>query len=666
MMIMFESQEILDQLNSEQRQAVLHNTGPALVLAGAGSGKTRVLTSRAVYLIKEGLAKANEVLLLTFTNKAANEMKRRVLEYSGQELSYSGTFHSLGAKILRLESKRALQKNQALQINKRVFDGQFTIYDDQDQLNLLKNILKEKNIDQDKYKISLVQALISKIKNQLLSPSEYLDSINNDFGETIAKLYRNYERRLQQENALDFDDLLILPYRLLVENEAVRHHYQTQFKYVLIDEFQDSNKVQYLLSKILAQPQNELFAVGDFSQSIYAWRGADYRNLKQLKSDFPQLREYHLEQNYRSTQNILDAATQLIQQNQLHPILKLWTDNSKQAHKIQVHELSNGELEAETIVKLIKQEFVDSLDQIAVLYRTNAQSRALEEALIRQQLPYQIIGGTKFYQRKEIKDLLAYLRLCFNALDSPSLNRVIKLGKRRFMRFQEWLIKAEQNILNNPSLALQEIIKISEYNNKFDKNNPDDLSRLDNIDELLNVASLFEDSQIFLENVALVQDGYLPDKQNQQHYEGIKLMSLHSAKGLEFDTVFMVGMEEGLLPHNRSMLNEEELEEERRLCYVGITRAKKQLIFSYARNRYQFGGTQQNLPSRFLGEISTSLLSIHHHFDEDVQARNYYAYKKPRQKVKKTNNTKRRLIIDEEQLDALLNDEIDIKDFIND
>lgn len=661
---MLASQKFLEQLNNKQRQAVLHPKGPAVVLAGAGSGKTRVLASRAVYLIKEGLAKPDEILLLTFTNKAADEMKKRVLEASGHRLAFSGTFHSLGAKILRLESKRAQQKKQILKINKRLLDKQLTIYDDQDQLHLLKNIYQENNIDKQQFKISFTQSLISQIKNQLLSPADYSARSNSDFSKTIAHIYQSYERQLQEENALDFDDLLILSYQLLLSNQEIRQQYQSQFKYVLIDEFQDTNKVQYLLSKILAQPQNELFVVGDFSQSIYAWRGADYRNLKQLSTDFPQLIEYHLEQNYRSTQNILDAATQVIEQNQLHPILKLWTENETQAQKIQVHELNNGELEAETIVQIIKDQYIDSLDEIAILYRTNAQSRAIEEALIRHQLPYQIIGGTKFYQRKEIKDLLAYLRLCFNDHDGPSLNRVIKLGKRRFKKWQDWLVAVDQAILNNPSLALQEICKITEYQKQFNKKNPEDQSRLDNIDELLNVASLFTDSQEFLANVALVQDGYLPEKQNYQQHQGVKLMSLHSAKGLEFETVFMVGMEEGLLPHNRSLLKEEDLEEERRLCYVGITRAKKQLIFTYVRSRYQFSGPQQNLPSRFLSEISTELLSVHRHFDENQNTWHNYIYQRKKQKVKPNINQKRRLIIDDEQLDALLNDELEIEDFL--
>jgi DNA helicase II / ATP-dependent DNA helicase PcrA len=662
---MFESQELLDQLNPDQRQAVLHHDGPAVVLAGAGSGKTRVLTSRAAYLIQEKLAKPREILLLTFTNKAANEMKKRVLSYTGQQLLFSGTFHSLGVKVLRLETQN--QSNQLLKIANRTLNSQFTIYDDQDQLHLLKNICKEANIDQQKFKLTMLRSMISQIKNQLLSPSAYQNNANNDFDYVIAKIYKIYEKRLKQENALDFDDLLILSYQLLKNDPEIRQKYQNQFKYVLIDEFQDTNKVQYLLSKILAKPQNQLFVVGDFSQSIYAWRGADYRNLRQLSLDFPQLKEYRLEQNYRSTQNILDAATQIIHQNQLHPILELWTDrHDPTEQKIQLYELNNSELEAEKIVELIQAQSIKSLDEIAILYRTNAQSRALEEALIRHQLPYQIIGGTKFYQRSEIKDLLAYLRLAFNDIDSPSLSRAIKLGKRRFRNFQTWLKTADDTILNNPASALQEILKSTNYLEKFDPKNLDDQSRLDNIEELLNVASLFDNTLIFLENVALVQDGFLPEGKTHQQFKGVKLMSLHSAKGLEFDIVFMVGMEEGLLPHTRSMFNEEELEEERRLCYVGVTRARKQLVFSYARNRYQFGHQQQNLPSRFLGEINHNLITISRHFDETISNWHQHPYQKNKKKSKQTVNKKRRLIIDDDQLEALLNDEIDIKNFLDD
>lgn len=661
---MFESQEIIDQLNSEQRQAVLHSGGPAVVLAGAGSGKTRVLTSRAAYLIKEKLAQPREILLLTFTNKAASEMKRRVLSYTGRQLLFSGTFHSLGVKILRLESQK---QAEPLKINNRIINSQFTIYDDQDQLQLLKNIYKHENIDQQELKLNVLRSLISQIKNQLLSPIDYQNSANNDFDLQVAKVYKIYEKRLKAENALDFDDLLILSYQLLKEHANIRHQYQNQFKYVLIDEFQDTNKVQYLLSKILAKPQNDLFVVGDFAQSIYAWRGADYRNLRQLSIDFPQLKEYRLEQNYRSTQNILDAATQVIQQNQLHPILKLWTDrHSDNEAKIQLYELNNSELEAEKIAEIIKKNYADSLDQIAILYRTNAQSRALEEAFIRHRLNYQIIGGVKFYQRKEIKDLLAYLRLAVNELDSPSLNRTIKLGQRRLRNFRAWLKKADEHLLNNPSLALQEILKTTAYLKKFDAKNPDDQNRLDNIEELMNVASQFEDTLVFLENVALVQDGFLPEGKNHQQSGGIKLMSLHSAKGLEFEIVFMIGMEEGLLPHSRSMFNEEELEEERRLCYVGITRAKKQLILTYARNRYQFGQQQQNLPSRFLSEINKQLLTISRHFDETITSWYQRPYQKNKQQQNRVSSKKKRLVIDDEQLDALLSGAIEIKDFLDD
>lgn len=664
---MFESQKLLDQLNTEQRQAVLHGTGPAIVLAGAGSGKTRVLTTRVAYLLQENLATESEILLLTFTNKAAAEMKKRVLSYTNKHLLFSGTFHSLSAKILRIEASRAEKNGHILKINERTLSPNFTIYDSDDQLRLLKDIYKANGFDPKEFKPQAVKAVISNAKNELLGPLAYQEIANGNFNEKVAKIYKIYEQRLHRENALDFDDLLLLTYQLLSENVAVREHYQQQFKQVLIDEYQDTNRVQYLLTKIFAAPQNNLFVVGDFSQSIYAWRGADYKNLKRLSQDFPKIAEYRLERNYRSTQNILDAATQVIQKNRSHPILELWTDRQESDdEKIELYEVSNGELEAEKVAQIIARDFASNLSDIAVLYRTNAQSRAFEEAFIRHHLPYQIIGGTKFYERKEIKDLLAYLRLGFNDTDSPSLNRAIKLGKTRFKNFQHWLKSVTQEVLDNPLLALQSIIEITGYTAHYKPKDPEDQARLDNIEELLNVAGQFNDSLSFLENVALIQDDYLLDQKGDAQNSGITLMSLHSAKGLEFAIVFMVGMEEGLMPHARSMLDQQEIEEERRLCYVGITRAKRRLFFSYAQRRYTFGYGGDVLPSRFLSEIKPELLKVNRQFDLDdnPQAQHYYRQFKNKKKPAPANN-KRRLVIDDDQLDALLNDELDIKEFLN-
>lgn len=662
---MLEVANLLNDLNPEQREAILHPDGPAIVLAGAGSGKTRVLTTRVAYLIKSKAIPAASILLVTFTNKAANEMKKRVLSYTGQTLFYSGTFHSLAAKILRIEA--GYGNLQAFGLNQN-----FTIYDSDDQLSLIKNIYKSNGWDQKQYKPQVVRSLISQAKQELLTPIDYQELARDGLQQFTSKIYKNYQKRLRTENAVDFDDLLNIFYRLLVDNPSVREKYQKQFSHVLVDEYQDTNKVQYFLTKILAEPQKNLFVVGDFAQSIYAWRGADYHNLQRLSQDFPEIKEYRLERNYRSTQNILSAATQVISQNKSHPVLSLWTDQIS-TEKLEVYETSNSELEAYKVAQIIKQHYLDQLNDVVILYRTNAQSRSFEEAFIRQNIPYRLVGGTKFYERKEIKDLLAYLRLCFNPVDSPSLDRAVKNGKRRLEKFFDWRKKVKTEDILQPIVCLQQILDITKYQEKFNEKDPEDQQRLDNIQELLAVASQFENCVDFLENVALVQDGYLlgesivsPDNK-QLDGNKVTMMSLHSAKGLEFPVVFMVGMEEGMLPHSRSLLDEAELEEERRLCYVGITRAREKLYFSYARQRFTYGYSNQAIPSRFLAEIDASLLSIQRSFE---------AEQKPKwqsQKVASLNKflnqkndqgCKRKLVIDEDALDALLNDEIDIKEFL--
>jgi len=653
---------LLNELNPEQRQAVLHQDGPAIVLAGAGSGKTRVLTTRVAYLIKEQQIPATDIFLVTFTNKAASEMKKRVLEYTGQSLPFAGTFHSLSAKILRIEAAAGHLVPFGLNAN-------FTIYDSDDQLSLIKNIYKTNGYDPATFKPQVVKSKISSAKNELISTEEFKDLAHDGLALFTAKVYKSYQMRLRQENAVDFDDLLSLCYRLLSENESLRQKYQSKFQHVLVDEFQDTNKVQYFLTKILTAPQQNLFAVGDFSQSIYAWRGADYRNLERLTKDFPKIKEYRLERNYRSTQNILAAATSVISKNLSHPVLELWTDQTS-AEKLEVYETSTGELEAEKIASIIKEKYADHLRDIALLYRTNAQSRAFEEAFMRRQLPYKIVGGTKFYERSEIKDLLAYLRLCFNPLDSPSRARAEKIGKRRLAKLEKWLARTKREIIEHPSSCLQGIIENTLYLDKYDQKDPEDVARLDNIQELFNVASRFDNTLLLLENIALVQDGYLADDKNSAEIQDnkITLMSLHSAKGLEFPIVFMVGMEEGLLPHSRSILEAKEIEEERRLCYVGITRAKDKLYLSYARNRFTYGYSSQSMPSRFLAEIDQTVLTLNRSFDETNRQspnhsyRNNY-YQKNKQN-KSTNTPRRHLVIDEEALDALLHDELDIRDFL--
>jgi DNA helicase-2/ATP-dependent DNA helicase PcrA len=405
--------------------------------------------------------------------------------------------------------------------------------------------------------------------------------------------------------------------------------------------------------------------VGDFSQSIYAWRGADYRNLERLGQDFPEIKEYRLERNYRSTQNILEAATSVISKNLSHPVLELWTDQTS-SEKLEVYETSTGELEAEKVASIIKEKYLDRLQEVAVLYRTNVQSRSFEEAFMRRQLPYKIVGGTKFYERSEIKDVLAYLRLCFNRLDSPSRERAQKIGKRRLEKLEVWLSQTSPETLTNPSACLQGIMENTLYLDKYDQKDPEDLARLDNIQELFNVASRFDNTLLLLENIALVQDGYLANDQAQQLEENkITMMSLHSAKGLEFSVVFMVGMEEGLLPHSRAIFEESEVEEERRLCYVGITRAKEKLYFSYARSRFTYGYSSNSSPSRFLAEIKQNLLTTNRSFDQS-QTDNYHSYygNKKKTPITPKNDKKIRLVIDEDSLDALINDELDIREFL--
>jgi DNA helicase-2/ATP-dependent DNA helicase PcrA len=528
MSIVPEIADLFNELNKEQKKAVLHQAGPAIVLAGAGSGKTRVLTTRVAYLIKEKKVPANNIFLVTFTNKAAFEMQRRVFAFTGAKLPFSGTFHSLAAKILRIEATRGNLSQFGLNAN-------FTIYDSDDQLSLIKNIYKTNGFDAATFKPQVVRAKISNAKNELLTPSDFKEMAQDSLQLFTAKVYKSYEKRLRDENAVDFDDLLLICYQLLIENESVRQKYQAKFSDVLVDEFQDTNKVQYFLSKILTQPQNNLFAVGDFSQSIYAWRGADYHNLERLNHDFKNITQYRLERNYRSTQNILDAATSIISNNQSHPILKLWTDQTSK-EKLEIYETSTGELEAEKIASIIKEKYSKNLQDIVILYRTNVQSRAFEEAFMRHQLPYKIVGGTKFYERSEIKDLLAYLRLCFNQLDSPSRERAQKIGKRRLAEFSQWLAKTATAALENPSTCLQGIIESTHYLDKYDPKDPDDLLRLDNIQELFNVASRFDNTLSLLENIALIQDDYLANENNLVPSEEnkITMMSLHSAKGLEW------------------------------------------------------------------------------------------------------------------------------------
>jgi DNA helicase II / ATP-dependent DNA helicase PcrA len=628
--------DLLKNLNPQQQKAVQHKTGPAIVLAGAGSGKTRVLTTRAAWLIQEKNVAPENILLMTFTNKAAGEMNKRVMDLTGFKLNFSGTFHSLCAKILRKEAHHLS------------LSPGFSIYDTSDQVALVKQIYKANNFDTKKYKPQAVLGIISGAKNEMLSPKDYENIANSDWQKFSSKIYKLYQKALLEQQALDFDDLLLTTVSLLQNFKDVLKKYQNQFEHVLVDEYQDTNKAQYFLTKSFALPQNNLYVVGDFSQSIYAWRGADYRNLMHLKQDFSDINEYRLEQNYRSTQTILDAATQVIQQNSSHPILSLWTNNIE-SEKIKIFETDSNQHEAQVVADVIQRDcFSNDYSNIAILYRTNAQSRSFEEEFVKRGIPYRLVGGVKFYERKEIKDLIAYLRFTLNSQDTVSKERILKIGKRRFESFNKWLDQQQSVEGKPPYQLLNEIINITSYLDKFDKKNPEDEARLENIQELLNTASVFNDVINFLENVALVQDTQLHDNLNLETPNVITLMSLHSAKGLEFPIVFMVGMEEELLPHSRSLWEKDQMEEERRLCYVGITRAKEKLFFTHARSRFVYGKSNNTIRSRFLSEISPDLLEI------EGASPNVFKSKSP----------KRRIVIDDDSIEALLNDEMDIKAFL--
>jgi DNA helicase-2/ATP-dependent DNA helicase PcrA len=605
---------------------------------------------------------------VTFTNKAAQEMNKRVLELTGFTLPFAGTFHRIAAKILRKDGYHlGLPPN-------------FTIYDTDDQLALIKQIYKTHGFNQKDFNPRAVKAEISKAKNELLTWPEYEAFAKGRYHEFVARVYKLYQLALKEQQAADFDDLLLLLLQLFNSNKEVLAKYQDKITHVLVDEYQDTNKAQYELTMLFTKPQNNLFVVGDFAQSIYAWRGADYRNMFLLRQTFANIAEYKLEQNYRSTQTILDAATQVISKTTAHDVLTLWTENPT-ADKLTLIETQTGEEEARQVIDRVRKEtrLYDYRDMV-ILYRTNAQSRPFEEALVRAGIPYRLVGGFKFYERKEIKDVLAYLRVYVNPVDTVSQERVLKLGKRRFVEFETW----RGEILNQPDPPktpydiLQDVLEVTKYLEMFDKNDPDDASRLENIQELLNVAAQFHDPAVFLENVALVQDDYLADAESKDQANVLTLMSLHSVKGLEYPVVFMVGMEEGLLPHSKSLMDKEQMEEERRLCYVGITRAKEKLYLTYARQRWVYGSASYALRSRFLSDIPKELineevLEFSSRFDEDVtpphHQYNHFTSKQSsrwgQSPPSKPKPTGRHLVIDDSELEGVLSGEIDVKSFLD-
>lgn len=635
---------LLTGLNKEQQQAVQHTEGPLLILAGAGSGKTKVLTVRIAHLLAQGV-NPYEILAITFTNKAAKEMKSRVEGLVGDVANriWLSTFHSFCAKFLRFEIDSFLGYN-----------SNFTIYDTSDSQAVIKAALKALNLDDKYYPVGAMIAAISDAKNQLLFASDFRKQARDFYQQKVADVYEYYERELRKNNALDFDDLLLVAVKLLQSNAAVLDKYSHRFRYVMIDEYQDTNHAQYLLAKLLASHWKNIAVVGDADQSIYAWRGADIQNILDFEKDYPNCTSIKLEQNYRSTKIILDAANAVIDNNEGRPEKNLWTDKMEGA-KIQHFTAQSEHEEAafigDTIAK--KHDIYDvPYGDMAILYRTNAQSRVLEEALIKRALPYTMVGGTKFYDRKEIKDVLAYLRVLYNPFDDLSLLRIINVPKRSIgattvAKLQEYArANGTSLFMTLTQLHLIDSIKgktkekleefgiliftlVSEMENRTvldilesildrtgylaqleESTDPQDQARAENIGELLSVAKDFQDTnpsgtvEDFLEQVALVND---VDSFEQEEAK-VTLMTLHAAKGLEFPIVFLCGLEEGLFPHSRTLMNPEEIEEERRLAYVGITRAEKELYISNATTRTVFGRTSSYLPSRFIDEIPEELV----------------------------------------------------------
>ena len=636
---------ILKDLNKQQKEAVTFSGESLLVLAGAGSGKTKVLTHRAAYIVSQKEANPENLLLLTFTNKAANEMKERInklLSTNYNLLStvpFAGTFHSFCARLLRIDGERIGVPRS------------FLIYDDNDQKDLIKQILQKLDLPKEYYNPGSISAQISEAKTMMLSPLEYAEVTRGKNQEKIFLIYNEYEKELKKAGALDFDDLLLRGVEILKEDKFTLEKWQSKLTQIFVDEWQDTNKVQYKLTKLLVGGRKNLTAVGDAAQSVYSWRGADYRNITYLTKDYPTIKVINLEQNYRSTQTILDAANSVIKKNTSHPVLSLWT-NKKGGNKIKLYRARNELDEADFVVSQIENlitkgyEFFD----MSILYRTNAQSRVLEEALLHAGIPYVLVGGVRFYERREIKDVLAYLRLIANPSDSVSRTRIEKLGVRRLEKFngladslrstdhnKKTKETPDKNNANNHPRSessshpgggqtpekfstlelLDSVIQQTDYLSKYKVENEENLARLENIKELRSVAMEFPDLYEFLENVALIEaePSFVPTKselrkgKQDDKKNCVTLMTLHAAKGLEFGVVFIVGMEEGLFPHSRSLFDIQQLEEERRLCYVGITRAKEILYLTYAGKRLFFGQKSSNPPSRFIIDIPEELLS---------------------------------------------------------
>lgn len=634
---------LVEGLNDKQKEAVIETEGPCLVIAGAGSGKTKVLTHKIAYLIEEKNIKPWNILAITFTNKAANEMKERITNLIGEVANdmWIGTFHSICVKILRKF------------IDRVGYNSDFVIFDTSDQKTLIKQCIRSLNLDDKIYTDRGVIAEISNSKNEMLTPMQYKLRTNNEIRkEKIAEIYEIYQRRLKENNALDFDDIINLTIQILTENQDVLEYYSEKFKYVLVDEYQDTNKAQFTLITLLSGRHGNITVVGDNDQGIYSFRGADITNILNFEKDFPGTKIIKLEQNYRSTKAILDAANAVIKHNEKKYEKNLWTEKEG-GKRPEVAILDNEYEEANFIVEQInrlKREEYYKYSDFTVLYRTNAQSRSIEDIFRRENIPYKMIGGLKFYERKEIKDVIAYLRLIHNQADNLSLGRIINEPKRGIgqtsmekieaiaetngISMYEVIKHTEQYGLNKVFINSREFINtIEDLSSKKDEmliseltkevlnktgymkaleleNTAQAESRIENLNEFLTVAMEFEEENAenslaeFLESITLSSDiDGMEDKE-----DSVTLMTLHSAKGLEFPVVFLVGMEEGLFPSYRSIGEQRELEEERRLCYVGITRAKEYLFLTCAKQRTIFGSTSLNKISRFLEEIPKELL----------------------------------------------------------
>ena len=627
--------DLLEGLNDEQKRAVETTDGPLLIQAGAGSGKTKALTHRIAHIIASKKATPFQVLAVTFTNKAAFEMRERLAKLVGHSaddrsfVPFMGTFHSICVKILRRDG-------QYVHV-----PPNFVIFDETDRLSLVKSVCKELGIDEKSFPPRAIAGAISGAKNELVSSSDFANYADGPMQLAAAKVFPRYEAGLKQARALDFDDLIGKTVALLENNQQVRKKWQDSFKYILIDEYQDTNSAQYKLIRLLVNDNKNIAVVGDDWQSIYSWRGANFRNILNFEQDYPNAAIIKLEQNYRSTSHILDAAHRVITNNKSRSDKKLWTGLG-QGTPVKIHTAFNERDEAESIIRSIQMSG-RPLEDFAVLYRTNAQSRSLEEMFNRHGVPYRMIGGTRFYDRKEIKDLVAYLRLIYQPEDQVSFERIVNvpargIGARSLDNFSGWRnsqdLSLEQalnesqncpditpkakkglddlnNILSDMRVSAEDtnaaglidsLIRRLDYFEHLSDGTIQSESRIENVKELLSVARVYQDSGLedFLEEVALVSD----KDDGQKTDDKVTMMTLHGAKGLEFPVVFMVGMEESILPHSRAFYDSSDLEEERRLCYVGMTRAKEELVLIHASSRVLYGAVQHNPPSRFLSEIN--------------------------------------------------------------